>query len=59
MQFGTEMKEHRALPKLTPGTVPGCGAQPMGGKQRGRLLHGLSYNQSSNPPRMGAQMQGG
>lgn len=43
------MKEQRALPKVTPGTVPGCRAQPMGGKQRGRLLHGLSCNQTSTP----------
>lgn len=42
MQFGIEIREHGALPKLTPGTVLGLGAQPMEGKQRETLLHGVS-----------------
>lgn len=57
MQFRIEIREHGALPKLSPGTVLGLGAQPMEGKQRERLLHGVSCTggHTSLTPGYGAQ----
>lgn len=43
MQFGIEIRDYGALPKPTLGIVLGLGAQPMGGKQKGRLLHGVNF----------------
>lgn len=38
MQFGFEMKEHRTLPKPTPGTMPEQGSSAHGGKAKGETV---------------------